>query len=217
MVSPLAVLGLLAWAFLVGGAPAADEPLVLAVPYRSQLDGSRYALANCGPASLDMVLAYFGVDASLWEVRVRAMQAQGSWVDSEGGYSDSYGVFVHYLAAAAETYGLRAEGLWTKEAGHVDRLREWQAADLRRVVLEGHPVIVQAGYRWLPGRAALHTTLDHYVVVHGLAGDQFVYSDPLDRQGGGGPALLISEADLLTAMAHATQPRAAFGVYRPSV
>ena len=103
---------------------------MLDVPYRSQLDGARYALANCGPASLGMVLAYFGVDASLWDVRVRAMQAQGSWED----YSDSYGVFVHGLAATAESYGLRSEGLWNREAGHVDRLHEWQAADLRRVL-----------------------------------------------------------------------------------
>jgi hypothetical protein len=31
-----------------------------------------YALANCGPASLAMVLAYYGVDTSTWDLRVRA-------------------------------------------------------------------------------------------------------------------------------------------------
>ena len=93
------------------------------------------------------------------------------------------------------------------------RLPVWESA-VERQIREAQE---RGEFDDLPGRAALHTTLDHYVVVHGLAGDQFVYSDPLDRQGGGGPALLISEADLLTAMAHATQPRAAFGVYRPSV
>ena len=54
------------------------------------------------------------------------------------------------------------------------------------------------------------------MVVHGLAGDQFVYSDPMDRQGGG-PGLVISESDLLTAMSHARAPRAAFGLYRRAV
>ena len=212
MLAPLAALGLLTWTFVVSSVPA--DQLVLDIPYRSQLNGTRYAQANCGPASLEMVLAYYGTDASLWDVRVRAMQAQGSWTDSEGGYSDSYGVFVHYLASTAETYGLRVEGLWNKEAGHIDSLHQWQAGDLRRVLRAGHPAIVETGYRWLPGREASRTTVDHYIVVHGLVGDQFVYSDPMDRQGGG-PNLLISERDLLQAMAHARQPQAGFALYRP--
>jgi hypothetical protein len=213
MLGALVGLGLLGLGWLVQPGAAADQGLVLEVPYRSQLDGSRYALANCGPASLAMALAYFGVEASLWEVRVRAMQAQGSWDD----YSDSYGVFVHALAATAESYGLRSQGLWDREAGHVDGLHAWQAADLRRVVGQGHPVIVQVGFRWLPGRQGLRTPVDHYVVVHGvvLDAEQFVYSDPLDRQGGG-PDQVISQADLLAAMAHASQPQAAFGIYRPT-
>jgi hypothetical protein len=68
---------------------------VLDVPYRNQLDGSAYALSNCGPTSLSMALAYYGIDVSPWDLRVRAMQAQQSWVDDEGGYSDHYGVFVY--------------------------------------------------------------------------------------------------------------------------
>jgi Peptidase_C39 like family len=209
----LAALGLLVSTFLVSGIPA-DEQLVLSIPYRSQMNGSRYAAANCGPTSLAMVLAYYDIDASLWDVRVRAMQAQGSWIDSEGGYSDGYGVYVHYLANAAESYGLRIEGLWNKEGGRVDSLHQWQAADLRRVLRKGHPVIVETGYRYLPGRGSSHTTLDHYIVVHGVAADQFVYSDPMDRQGGG-PDRVISEPDLLNAMAHARQPQAGFALYRP--
>jgi uncharacterized protein YvpB len=205
----LAALGLIA-SLLISGVPA-DQQMVLDVPYRNQLDGSRYAGANCGPTSLDMVLAYYGVNASLWDVRVRAMKAQDSWTD----YSDDYGVFVHYLATTAESYGLRTQGLWNRADGHVDSLHQWQASELRRALRDGHPVIVETGYRYLPGHGASRTTLDHYVVVHGLAGDQFVYSDPMDNPGGG-PDLVISESDLLTAMSHAKQPRAGFAVYRPA-
>ena len=93
---------------------------VLHVPYRSQLDGSAYAQANCGPAALAMVLAYYGIDDSLWSLRVQAMQAQHSWVDDDGGYSDGYGVFVYNLAAVGESLGLRADGLWQRE-GHARR------------------------------------------------------------------------------------------------
>ena len=208
----LTVLALLSSTFVVAGVPA-DQQFVLDLPYRSQLNGTAYALSNCGPTSLSMALAYYGIDAGLWDVRVRAMKAQGSWINSEGGYSDHYGVFVHHLATVAEDYGLRTQGLWNREAGHNDSLHEWSADDLRRVLRQGHPVIAETAYRWLPGRGGANTTVDHYVVVHGLAGEQFVYSDPMDRQGGG-PSLVIGEGELMRAMSHAKQPRAAFGLYR---
>src|SRR5215216_502581 len=54
---------------------SADEH-VLQLPYRSQLDGSPYAGANCGPTSLSMMLAYYGIEASPWELRVKSMKAQ---------------------------------------------------------------------------------------------------------------------------------------------
>src|SRR6266850_7731795 len=142
---------MLAWVFLVGAlfwaTPQASDAHVLDVPYRNQLDGSAYALANCGPTSLAMVLAYYGIDASAWDLRVRAMKIQHSWVGDDGGYSDSYGVFVYNLAAVAEGMGLRVDGLWAREGGRVDRLRQWQPADLRRAILADQPVIVQVKYR----------------------------------------------------------------------
>ena len=98
---------MLAWvviaAALLGFGPAPGDAHVLDVPYRNQLDGSAYALANCGPTSLAMVLAYYGIDASPWELRVKAMKAQHSWVGDDGRYSDSYGVFMYNLASVAET------------------------------------------------------------------------------------------------------------------
>jgi len=206
---------MLAWVFLVGALvwarPGASDAHVLDVPYRNQLDGSAYALANCGPTSLAMVLAYYGVEASSWDVRVRAMKAQHSWVSDDGGYSDSYGVFVYNLATVAEGMGLRVDGLWAREGGRVDRLHQWQPTDLRRAIQADHPVIVQVEYRALPMHSASTTLDDHYIVVHGTVDGDFVYSDPLGVSSGGAD-LQISEHDLMSAMGLASTPRVGFAL-----
>jgi len=187
---------------------SADEH-VLQLPYRSQLDGSPYAGANCGPTSLSMMLAYYGIEASPWELRVKSMKAQHSWVDDEGGYSDRYGVFVYNLATVGEGYGLRSEGLWRHEARHIDVPREWQARDLRQQIRLNRPVIVQVLYRALPSASGSAYVEDHFIVVHGLIGDDFVYSDPLD-----GPEQVASERALLRAMELASSSRSGFTLVR---
>ena len=206
---------MLAWVFLVGALfsarAGASVAHVLDVPYRNQLDGSAYALANCGPASLSMVLAYYGVDASPWDLRVRAMKAQHSWGSDDGGYSDSYGVFVYNLATVAESIGLRVDGLWAREGGRVDRLRQWQPADLRRAIQADHPVIVEVEYRALPMHSASAALDDHYIVVHGTVDGDFVYSDPLGV-GSSVPGVQISEHDLMAAMGQASTPRVGFAL-----
>jgi uncharacterized protein YvpB len=203
---------MLAWVMLVGALSAIGPTgHLLEVPYRDQLDGSAYAWANCGPTSLSMALAYHGIAASPWDLRIKAMQAQQSWVDDEGGYSDSYGVFVYNLATVAEGMGVRTSGLWKREASRIDRLREWQAADLRREIQADHPVIVQVAYRALPRNHGSVVEADHYIVIHGITDADFVYSDPLGLPNGG-PGRIISEADLMQAMAEASTPRVGFAV-----
>jgi len=204
------------WAWLFGTLLLAGGPdvHVLDVPYRNQLDGSTYALANCGPASLAMALAYYGIDASAWDLRVRAMKEQHSWITDEGGYSDRYGVYVFHLATVAEQLGLHANGLWTREGGRVDALHMWRASELRREVQNDHPVIVEVEYRALPGRSGSSAIDDHYIVVHGTLGSDFVYSDPLGVAGHG-PMEQISEQDLLQAMSQSTAPQAGFAVVKP--
>jgi Peptidase_C39 like family len=208
---------MLGWVLLVGGLLFASggDAHILDMPYRSQLDGSPYALANCGPTSLSMALAYYGIDASPWELRVRAMKAQHSWITDDGGYSDRYGVFVYHLATVAEQLGLHANGLWTREGGHTDRLHQWQANELRREVQADHPVIVEVEYRALPSHAGSIAIDDHYIVVYGTVGSDFVYDDPLgiaDR----GHDELISERDLIAAMSESSVPRAGFAVVKPT-
>ena len=206
-------LGVLASAMLW---QADDGGVVLNVPYRSQLNGTPYALANCGPASLSMVLAYYDIDSSLWDLRVRAMKAQKSWVDDDGGYSHDYGVFVYNLATVAESMGLQVRGLWAREGNRIERLREWRAHDIRSAVSDAQPVILQVLFRALPGNAGSSYAWDHYIVVHGVVGERFVYSDPLDVRGGG-PGRVISAEDLEYAMSKAKSPRAGFAVYRRSI
>jgi uncharacterized protein YvpB len=60
---------------LLGLGPPPGDAHVRDVQYCNQLDGSAYVLANCGPTSLAMVLAYYGIDASRWDLRVKAMQS----------------------------------------------------------------------------------------------------------------------------------------------
>jgi len=192
---------------------SASDDHVLRVPYRNQLDGSPYAQANCGPTSLAMALAFYDLDVSTWELRVKSMQAQRSWVDDEGGYSHRYGVFVYNLASVAEGLGFEPVGLWQTEGRRLDRLRHWRAADLRQQVRAGRPVIVQVEYRALPGRADSSYAEDHYIVVHGVSGDDFVYSDPLGIDGSG-PDMRIGEGELRRAMERASSPGAAFALRR---
>jgi len=82
---------------------------------------------------------------------------------------------------------------------------------LRREVLNDHPVIVQVEYRSLPRHSDSASIDDHFVVVHGVVGGDFVYSDPLGSSDGGANQV-ISEHDLIAAMGQASTPRAGFAV-----
>jgi uncharacterized protein YvpB len=208
-------MGLIVAALWLGSGEAGESAVLFDVPFRSQLDGAPYALSNCGPTALAMALAYYGVDASTWDVRVRAMIAQHSWVGDDGGYSDRYGVFVYNLAAVAEGYGLHVGGLWSYEAGHPDHLRQWQPLDLRRELAAGRPVIVDVHYRALPAHHGSHANDDHYIVVHGFRGDDFIYSDPMGTDPTAAD-VRISSADLLAAMDQTQTPRAGFAVAKGS-
>jgi hypothetical protein len=208
-------MGLIVAALWLASGESGGSAVVFDLPFRSQLDGAPYALSNCGPAALAMALAYYGVDASTWDVRVRAMRAQHSWVDDEGGYSDRYGVFVYNLGAVAESYGLHVGGLWSYEAGHPDQLRQWQPPDLRRELAAGRPVIVDVHYRALPAHHGSRATDDHYIVLHGFAGDDFIYSDPMSTDAAAGD-VRIGSADLLAAMDQAQTPRTGFAIVKGS-
>lgn len=200
-------------AMLPAGSVGAQESILIPVPYRSQLDGSPYQGANCGPNTVGMVLAAFGIQVSSWDLRVEAMKLQGTWGEE---YRDEWGVFIYHLATLVEQHGLYSMGLYQLEGGRkADTIRAWELEDLRFHLRQGHPVVVEVRFNALPGREDVRTGSDHYIVVHGSAGDRFVYSDGYPAKGGG-PMRTISGDVLLRAMERSAAPRAAFAVSGPA-
>ena len=157
-------------------------------PYRSQLDGSPYAEANCGPTAVGMALDAFGVSVTPRQLRAEALDAQHM-------YGNGVGTLITALATVVEEHGLSALDL-REESGALHR---WSLDDIRAHVRLGQPVIVQVRYRSLPGRGGAYYFGDHYVLVTGVVGDGFLYNDPIDIDGLGWDRV-ISGATLRVAM-----------------
>jgi hypothetical protein len=172
-------------------AAAAGESFVLNVPFRSQYDQSPYQLANCGPASLGMVLEAYGANVPTAQLRGLADQIQGT-----SGYND--GVALDTLAGIARRAGLQVVGLSTSD-GHY---RRWTIGDLIMSVRHGYPVITLVHYASLPGHAGSSSTSDHYVVVVGVTAQGFVINDPA-YTGQDGYHLLLRPDQLLVAWQNA--------------
>jgi hypothetical protein len=201
---------------LTRGMLAARQPDVwVRVPYRSQLDGTEYALANCGPSAVGMVLETFGQVYGSGMLRSAAMALQAS--DD----CDECGVFIQNLAALAQARGVTVTGL-RKDDGPIvpitdvdpaedAKLRAWTLDDIRAELRAGRVVIPQIKFRFLPGRANSGYYGDHYVVITGTIGDRFIINDPIDSDGRG-YARLISAESLERGMALASVPKAAFAV-----
>jgi hypothetical protein len=139
------------------------------VPWRTQLDGSDYASANCGPTVLGMALESFGMNLAQPDLR-------GQVLDSENfdpGDIDA-GSYIWALARVAQSHGLQVSGLYDGEDFH-----HWSLDEIRNSVRKGQPVIVQVVYRALPGRSDSAYYGDHYIIVTGLMGDNFLYNDPI--------------------------------------
>jgi hypothetical protein len=189
---------------------SASNAHVLDVSYRNQLDGSAYALANCGPTSLSMVLAYYGIDDSVWDLRARSMQAQHSlWATRAATRLDTVCSSTTWRASqrASESTPMVC-GRGTPTAPTIFWSGRHYSFGVRL------RLIVQASYRALPTHADSRTLDDHYSVVHGTVGTDFVYSHPMGIRDSG-PVQQISESDLMAAMAAAASPRAGFAVVRP--
>jgi LysM repeat protein len=157
-------------------------------PYRSQLDGSAYAEANCGPTALGMALDAFGVSVPPRQLRASTLNAQHM-------FGNNVGTLITALAQVAQENGLSAMDL-RDAAGNV---RHWGLDDIRAHIQAGHPVIVQVRYRSLPGRGGAYYFGDHYILVTGIVGDGFLYNDPIDIDGLGWDRV-ISGATLRVAM-----------------
>jgi LysM repeat protein len=157
-------------------------------PYRSQLDGSPYAEANCGPTALGMALDAMGVNVTPRQLRAEALDAQHM-------YGNGVGTLITALAQVAADHGLSANDLRDDDGS----LHRWSLDDIRAHVRQGQPVVVQVRYRSLPGRGGAYYFGDHYILVTGVVGDGFLYNDPIDVDGLGWDRV-ISGATLRVAM-----------------
>ena len=54
------------------------DTIWLGVPFRTQIDGTYFSLVNCGPASLAMAMAAFGLDLAPSSIRERASRSSGA-------------------------------------------------------------------------------------------------------------------------------------------
>ncbi|HZR99293.1 MAG TPA: C39 family peptidase [Chloroflexota bacterium] len=179
-----------------------DSLLWLGVPTRSQYDGTPYQAANCGPSALGMILEAYGLDMPTWKLREYANYLQGTH-----GYDD--GIALDYLAELGRRANLRPMGLYKSGGGY----RRWSVDDVRAAVLKGYPVIALTVYRLLPGSGGYGGNVNHYIVIDGLLGDDFLYNDSA-YGGGGAKALVITPEQLEAAWARADIPyhAVAFGI-----
>ena len=176
---------------------ATETSLLLAVPFRTQIDGTAFSLVNCGPASLSMVLAAFGVDVDPPSVRDYLNNLIGN-------YDTDTGTSLYVLARIAREAGLTTFGT---SSG----FQNWTIDAIREQVRAGHPVITLTKYRFLPGHFGSVTDFDHYIVITGLAGEDFVYNDGAYSTEYG-YNLLISPAQLQRAWAASSNPRHAMAI-----
>jgi hypothetical protein len=169
------------------------------VPFQTQIDGTAFSLVNCGPASLSMVLNAFGVNVDPASVRDYLNFLIGN-------YNTEQGTSLYVLGRIAREAGLNIFGV-----GGGGNLQGWTVDAVREQVRAGHPVITLTKYRRLPGHFGSVTEFDHYIVITGLAGEDFVYNDAAYATEYGYD-LLISPAQLERAWADSSVPRHALAI-----
>jgi hypothetical protein len=172
---------------------------LLAAPlYRTQLDDSRYASSNCGPAVLGMVLDAYGISLDNLTLRRLTHSYQGNW-PGRGGTA------LQHIARVAEDFGLRASGLYEEDG---ETFRHWTSDDVLDEVRRGRWVIPLVRYNLLPGHEG-GVGFGHYILVYAMQGDGYLYHDPAYRPIEQGRARWISRAQLDRAMVPVLEPRQA--------
>jgi len=150
----------------VGFRMLGDGLVWLGVPFRSQIDGGQFQFVNCGPASLTMVLAAFGLEVGPSQVR----DYLNALIDN---FDKDRGTGLDVLARIGREAGLTPMDLYSERGGY----RNWTPEAVRWHVQQGHPVITLVKYRNLPGHGESLSDWDHYVVISGLTPNGFIYND----------------------------------------
>jgi hypothetical protein len=150
----------------VGRRVLGDGLVWLGVPFRSQIDGGDFQYVNCGPASLTMVLAAFGLEVGPSQVR----DYLNNLIDN---FNTDLGTGLDVLSRIGKEAGLTPMDLYSDRGGY----RNWSTDAVRWHVQQGHPVITLVKYRNLPGHTKSLSEFDHYIVISGLTPNGFIYND----------------------------------------
>jgi hypothetical protein len=173
--------------------------MVLPVPHRTQSDGSIWASSNCGPAAIAMVLESFGLNVSTSKLRNRANQLLGI-------ADPNSGTRVQDLARIVQEHGLSVKRPF--EGGRVKR---WTLEEVRTELQFGRPMVIQVYYPLLPNHRKNPIATDHYIVLVGLSGDEFIFNDSADRDSPGFQQKITAE-ELTNAWKASQFPFAGFSV-----
>jgi len=150
----------------IGRRVLGDGLVWLGVPFRTQIDGGEFQFVNCGPASLTMVLAGFGLEVGPSQVR----DYLNNLIDN---YNTDLGTSLDVLSRIAQQAGLTPMDLYSDQGGY----RYWSTEAVRWHVQQGRPVITLVKYRNLPGHGQSLSEFDHYIVISGLTPNGFIYND----------------------------------------
>jgi len=141
------------------------DPILLRVPYHSQLYEAGGGFDACGPAALLMVLDYLGQEKSLQKVAHLAEAIPAA----DGGYDPSCSANPVCTSAgalaqvASQDYGVT-----------VIAHDGWSFSDVRQSLANGHPVIADVTVDLRPGATG------HFVVIYGVSVSRQIvyYHDP---------------------------------------
>jgi hypothetical protein len=168
--------------------------LWLGVPHRTQFDGTFYGPTNCGPTSLGMVFEAYGL------MGYPSDAIRGEVNRISGDSNPDNGTSLGAISVVAQRAGLQPLDLY--QGGGYKR---WTLDAVRAHVQEGRPVITLTRYADLPGNAYYGSDINHYIVITGVSGDNFIYNDSAYSQGRG-RGLLIAPDALQRAWANSTIP-----------
>lgn len=180
---------------MLGSSPspaAAQNPadlFYLPIRYRTQLDGTAYQSGNCGPSTLGMIVSAFRDEyIKTTDLREQANVMQGTF-----GVYDS-GTSFEVLTAIGRRYGVLPLNLYDTGGGY----HQWTLDEVRTYLRAGSPVMPQTNLRRMPGHATANPAVDHFFVLIGTSGDNFIYHDPA-LPGTSGQSLVITPEQLLYA------------------